>query len=172
MLSLIHIYVYKRQDERSLDIEENFREKSIFSASNLGRNWLYYIPEIQKNIGFNTIRVEIKICKDNIFIREGVDVWTPLDETNAINDIQFIDKINVRIHMVLKMNIDVKQNINCINDMMDKFFDILFKALRISKIKSWNFELDMSYLWKNGITYNVEDRCKPVSYTHLWSLFR
>ena len=149
-------------DERSLDIEENFREKSIFSASNLGRNWLYYIPEIQKNIGFNTIRVEIKICKDNIFIREGVDVWTPLDETNAINDIQLIDKINVRIHMVLKMNIDVKQNINCINDMMDKFFDILFKALRISKIKSWNFELDMSYLWKNGITYNVEDRCKQL----------
>lgn len=145
-------------DERCLNVTgKDFSEKSIFSASSLGPNWIKYIPEIQKKIGFKKVQIELKIQKDDILIRHGVDVWNLLNENSLSEDIQFIDQIDIQPLVVLKIEKD--EHLDTAYRMVGRFLDILCKLVRISRMKLWCFELDISSFWKNGVESSVEHKC-------------
>lgn len=151
-------------DEEFLNIEgKDFVEKSMFAASSIGENWINYIQEIQKRVGFGKVQVELKISKDKFLIRHGVSTWTPINESTLSTDIQFVDQMNIKPHVVFRVEEDdYDEYLLNTRKIIAKFLDILCNSVRISRIKLWSFELDVYSFWKKEITPEIEKKCKTM----------
>lgn len=151
-------------DEEFLKIEgKDYVEKSMFAASSIGENWISCIQEIQKKVGFGKVQVELKISKDNFLIRHGVSTWNPINESTLSTDIQFVDQMNIRPHVVFRVEEnDYDEYLLSTHKIIGKFLDILCNSVRISRIKFWSFELDLYSFWKKEITPEIENKCKTL----------